>query len=83
MVMLGLGGLPRSAWAAAQGLGISFRVLFVFAQIVTAGPLAHCDLHHLPRAPSHPTGLMAWPGGAASAARATLRPAVSTSLGGA
>jgi hypothetical protein len=82
MVLLGLGGLLRSAWAAAQVLGTFFRVLFVLVLTFTAGPLANCDLHRFPRARYHHAGQWAWPGVAASAARATLCPAVLTNLGG-
>ncbi len=82
MVLLGLGGLLRSAWAAAQVLGTFFRVLFVLMPTFTAGLLAHCDLHVFPRALPHLAGLTAWPGGAASGARATSCPAVLTNPGG-
>ncbi len=83
MLPLGLGGLLRSAWAAAQGLGTSFNVLFVLALVFTASLMANCVLHIFPRVPCHPVGQWARLGVATSATRATLCPAVSADLGGA
>ncbi len=83
MLSLGLGGLLRSAWAAAQGLGTFFNVLFVLVLTFTAGLMANCVLHIFPRVPCHHAGQWARLGVAASATRATLCPAVSTDLGGA